>query len=109
MLEELEEDAAPMQRCEDKRKGWARHWQCDSEAQKRLERAARSYKAATGVGCDGFHPQVPVDLPRETTGRIVEFFEQVEQCGRWPQQACTTMFFMIPKHVTSERPIAFLL
>ena len=24
----------------------------------------------------------------------------------WPQQACTTMFFSIPKHVTSERPIA---
>ena len=24
----------------------------------------------------------------------------------WPQQACPTMFFLIPKNVTSERPIA---
>ena len=24
---------------------------------------------------------------------------------KWPQQACTTMFFGIPKNVTSERPI----
>ena len=34
--------------------------------------------------------------------------EKVEQCGRWPQQACTTMFFLIPKCVTSERPIALV-
>ena len=32
----------------------------------------------------------------------------MEQCGRWPQQACTTMFFLIPENVTSERPIALL-
>ena len=24
-----------------------------------LERAARSYMATTGAGCDGFHPRVP--------------------------------------------------
>ena len=34
--------------------------------------------------------------------------EKVEQSGRWPQQACTTMFFLIPKNVTSERPIALM-
>ena len=28
--------------------------------------------------------------------------------GKWPQQACTTMFFLIPKNVTSERPIALM-
>ena len=28
--------------------------------------------------------------------------------GRWPQQACTTMFFLIPKNVSSERPIALM-
>ena len=27
--------------------------------------------------------------------------------GKWPQQACTTMF-LIPNHVTSERPIALM-
>ena len=38
----------------------------------------------------------------------MEFFEKVEQREKWPQQACTTMFFLIPKNVTSERPIALM-
>ena len=28
--------------------------------------------------------------------------------GKWPQQACTTIFFLIPKNVTSEQPIALM-
>ena len=28
--------------------------------------------------------------------------------GKWPQQACTTMFLLIPKNVTSEGPIALM-
>ena len=39
-------------------------------------------------------------------GEIVHFLEKAEQRGKWPQQACTTMFVWIPKNVTSERPIA---
>ena len=54
------------------------------------------------VGCDGFH------LP-ECRREVVEVLEKVEQCGRWPQQACTTMFFLTPKNVTSERPTAVML
>ena len=38
----------------------------------------------------------------------MDFLEKVEQSGKWPQQACTTMFFLIPKNVTSERPIALM-
>ena len=38
----------------------------------------------------------------------MEFLEKVEQSGKWLQQACTTMFFFIPKNVTSERPIALI-
>ena len=71
-----------------------------------LEIVSRLHKAKKGVGCDGFHPKVPLDLTEETRGEIVEFVEKVEQSGQWPQQACTTMFFLIPKNVTSERPIA---
>ena len=48
----------------------------------------------------------PLDLTKETRGEIVDFLEKVEQ--RWPQQACTTMFFLIPKNVTSARPIALM-
>ena len=38
----------------------------------------------------------------------MEFLEKVEQSGKWPQRACTTMFVLIPKNVTSERPIALM-
>ena len=62
-----------------------------------LEKAARNFKAKPGVGCDGFHPKVPLDLTREPRGEVVEFLRKVEQCGRWPQQICTTVFFLIPR------------
>ena len=125
ILKKEEEDARLLDRCEAKRKEWAKHWQCDESVQKvedkpwkneelqrleealprlkesHLEEVSRLYKAKTGVGCDGFHPK-PLDL---TKLEIVEFLEKVEQSGKWPQQACTTMFFLIPKNVTSERPI----
>ena len=59
-------------------------------------------------GCDGFHQKVSLDLTRETRGEVVEFLEKVEQSGKWPQQACTTTFFLIPNDVTSERPSALM-
>ena len=73
-----------------------------------LEEVSRLFQAMTGVGCDGFHPKVLLDLTRETTREIIDFQEKVEQSGKWPQQACTTMVFLIPKNVTSERPIALM-
>ena len=36
------------------------------------------YKAKTGVGCDGFHPKIPLDLTKETRGEILEFCSTVE-------------------------------
>ena len=44
--------------------------------------AARNYKAKTGVWCDGFPSTVPLNLEKGTRGEVVEFLEQVEQCGR---------------------------
>ena len=100
-----------------KRKGKNGHWQCDEEVQnveekafgkkelKKLEEAlprlkecasekiSRLYKEKTGVGCYGFHPQIPLDLTNETRREIVESLEKVEQSGKWPRQACTTMLF----------------
>ena len=73
-----------------------------------LVKASRLYKAKTGVGCEGFHPRVPVDLTKETRVGVVALLEKGEQSGRWPQQACTTMFFLIRKNVTRERPIALV-
>ena len=126
ILKKEEEDARLLDLCEAKRKEWATHWQCDEETQnmqnkpwtnedlKKLEeasprlkdcflgRAAGLYKAKTGVGCDGFHPKVPLELTKATSGEIVEILEKVEQSGKWPQQACTTMFFLIPENVCHE-------
>ena len=72
--------------------------------EKNLEISVVSYTATMGVGCDGFRPKVLLELPKETRRGIVKFFELIEQCGRWLQQACTTMFFLIRKNVKSERP-----
>ena len=38
----------------------------------------------------------------------LECLEKVKQSGKCPQQDCTTMFFLIPKNVKSERPIALM-
>ena len=73
-----------------------------------LEQAARFYKARARVGCGGSHPKVPWDLTREIREEVVQFLEKVERCRKWQQQACTTMFFLIPNSVTSERPIALM-
>ena len=77
-----EENVKPSARCEEKRKELAKHWHSDTEVQVKkkknrswrnrelqsleagmpslrqgeFEKAARSYKAKTGVGCDGFSP-----------------------------------------------------
>ena len=97
------EDARLLDRCAAKRKELAKHWQCDESVHKvedkpwsneelrRLEEAlprlkeshledvSRLHKAKTGLGCDGFHPKVPLDLTKERRGEIVEFPEKVEQ------------------------------
>ena len=44
------------------------------------------------VGCHGVHEEVPLGLAKETRKEVVEFLEKVEQCGKWSQHACTTIF-----------------
>ena len=82
-----------------------------NEELKRLEEALPLEKAKTGVGCEGFHPKSLLGLDKRNKRRNREFSgegEKVEQSCKWPQQASTTMFFLIPKNVTSERPIAIM-
>ena len=47
-----------------------------------------------------------MELFRKNFKKYLKKWNKVEQSGKWPQQACTTMFFLIPKNVTSERLIA---
>ena len=83
VLENLEDDAKPAEG-EITRQERARHWQCEEEVRKswkneelkkqqvdlprlkeeRLQKVARSYQDATGVGCDGFHPKVLLFLEK---------------------------------------------
>ena len=48
------------------------------------------------------------DLSKDTCENVVEFLEKVEQCGKWPQQACTTRFSSFPKNISSDRHIALV-
>ena len=48
ILKEEEEDAQPLARCEEKRKEWAKHWQCDMK--KNLEDDDRDFKRAILTG-----------------------------------------------------------
>ena len=49
---------------------------------------ADCHKAKTGGGCDVFHPKVPLGFDKRNKRR---------------SGACTTVFFVIPKNITSER------
>ena len=93
ILREEEEDARMSDRCEAKRKEWAKHWKCDEEIlnmknkswrndslkegdealprckEGDLDKASRLYKAKTGVGCDGFHPKSAFGLDRRNERR----------------------------------------
>ena len=68
------------------------------------------YKAKTGVvRYDGFHPKVPMVLDKRN--KRINFGILTESGAEWQVAAtslCTTMFFLIPKNVTSERPIAVM-
>ena len=48
-----------------------------------LEKSAQTCKAKTGVGCDGLHSKVPLNLTREKREELVEFLEKVEQREKW--------------------------
>ena len=75
--------------------------------EKNLEKTSRSYKVTRGLGGDQFHSKVSCKLGKMKWRKNVKFAGQVKQCGRWPQQACTTIF-LIPNNVTSERSIALV-
>ena len=74
-----------------------------------LQHAAGRYTSSTGLGTDGFLTKLPLDLTREGRHKSIDTLTKVEQCGLWPEQASTTMFFLCSqKNVTSGSPIASL-
>ena len=86
-------------------------WRRCSRQWKKMEKlrhVARIFTFSTGFGIDGFHPTLPVNLTEQRCAMIRGVLTKVEQCGFSPEQTSTTMFFLISKRVTSERPIALL-
>ena len=91
-MEKEEEDANLLERCEEKRRNgqnignvkrkqnmqntpWTNEELKEYEGalprlkKGDLEKVSRLYKAKTGVGCDGFHPKVLLDLTKENKTR----------------------------------------
>ena len=74
-----------------------------------LKSAESSYEASTGVGADGFHPKVSLDLSTEMCGKL---------CSSWrnwnnavtgqirPVRCCS--FSLVSKNITRARPMALL-
>ena len=60
------------------------------------------------MGLDGFHPWVPLDHTDECCERLLSMLDEMEMAGKWPTNASTTLYFLMPKSITSERPIALL-
>ena len=52
ILKEEEEDAKPMARCEERRKEWAKHWQCGMEVENQKNKPWKigTEEVAGGVG-----------------------------------------------------------
>ena len=74
-----------------------------------LKEASRFHEAKTGVGFDGFHPKVPLDV---TEGTRVRNRGALEESGTTWKMAAKSLYedvlFQIPKNITSERPIALM-
>ena len=67
--------------------------------------AASSYKASAGLGADSFRPNVPLNFRTE---RCWKMACNSGKCKVMRLLASTLLSFLIPKNVTSERPIALL-
>ena len=120
---EPEEDAAQDSGNVATCKEWYKFWRLEREVQEQygpwedpklkhhlrpqnvtaLRKAAASYEATTGVGVNGSHPRVPLDVSDECCGRTLRLLHKVEMAGVRPSNASTTLFFLILKSATSKR------
>ena len=82
---------------------WRKIWRTSRGGNKKL----RSLEEELSVA--GFTPNFRLTCQKKREVKLRNSSKKVEQCGRWPQQACTTMSFQIPTNVTRECPIALLL
>ena len=87
-----------------------RHVQSDLEVQPWRTEEFRSLEATFERRECGFHPRVlRYTFRSRREEKLCCSSKRSRSVGRTPQQACATMFFLIPTNVTSERTIALLL
>ena len=61
-----------------------------------------------GSQCRHVVAEVALDLAFSLCESTVNMMEKVEMTGCWHVHSQTTLFMLIPKNVTSERPVAVL-
>ena len=66
---------------------------------------ARSYRKATSVGTDAFHPRALFDLSDEAWESAAGFKHIVEVIGEWPATTRCILFFVLPKTGDSDTQI----
>ena len=99
---EKEGDARLWDRCEANREWWAKHWQCEESVQNLDDKFWKyGIEKIRGSFTDAKSVRVGKSFEKEQG-------EKKGCDGKRPQQACTTMFFLIWKNVTSERLIALV-
>ena len=73
-----------------------------------FRRAARSFKARTGVGSDEIAPRQFAWLSDELIGAMIRLYGEIERTCIWPRQLCTALIHLIPKVTGGRRPIAII-
>ena len=91
MLEEVDRDAKLLKRCEEKRKEWAKHWQCNTEVQdledkpwmneklRTLEEGLPRLGRKNGEGSMELQAHYRRRLCRETRGLILDLAESSDE------------------------------
>ena len=74
----------------------------------RFEKGIEIVQDENRSGMRRLPPKSLLGLDRRNKRRNRGALREVGLKWKWPQEACTTMFFLIPKNATSEIPIAHM-
>ena len=73
-----------------------------------LERAARTFPEATGLGWDKMHPGVLLRCSPSVLRALVLLFLALEAAGEWPGNIGIVLVCLLPKPDGGWRPIGLL-
>ena len=73
-----------------------------------IRKAAKTFKAATALGVDGFRPRWLTLLSDELLDAYGQLLGDIESIGIWPNQVMTILIAQLPKPDGGRRPIGLL-